>query len=76
MVRTTDWDNELLEAARIGFLIKVQTALEKGANPNAKDNYGSTPLQTQQLEVMLRLLRSCLSVVLIRGLPTMGGIFP
>jgi len=37
MVRTTDWDNELLEAAENGDLIKVQKALENGANPNAKD---------------------------------------
>jgi cytohesin len=27
-----------------GDLIKVKTALEKGANPNAKDNIGWTPL--------------------------------
>ena len=44
MVRTTNWDDELREAARNGDLIKVQTALENGANPNAKDNNGLTPL--------------------------------
>ena len=38
------WDNKLLEAAKNGDLIKVQTALEKGANPNTKDEYGWTPL--------------------------------
>ncbi|MFP3234226.1 MAG: ankyrin repeat domain-containing protein [Sulfolobaceae archaeon] len=44
MVRTTNWNGELLEVTRNGDLIKVQTALEKGANPNAKNKYGSTPL--------------------------------
>ena len=39
-----NWDNELLEAAKNGDLIKVQTALENGANPNAKNNAGQTPL--------------------------------
>jgi ankyrin repeat protein len=38
------WDDVLLEAAMDGELIVVQTALEKGANPNAKDNIGRTPL--------------------------------
>jgi cytohesin len=38
------WDNKLLKAAENGDLIKVQTALEKGGNPNAKDKYGLTPL--------------------------------
>jgi len=44
MARTTDWDVELFVAARNGDLIKVKTALEKGANPNAKDDNGWTPL--------------------------------
>jgi ankyrin repeat protein len=44
MVRTTDWDNTLLEAAENGDLIKVQIALKNGANPNAKNNDDSTPL--------------------------------
>jgi cytohesin len=45
MVRTKNWDDELLKAAENGNLIKVQTALENGANPNAKNNNnGSTPL--------------------------------
>ncbi|PVU74430.1 hypothetical protein DDW11_06035, partial [Sulfolobus sp. SCGC AB-777_G06] len=44
MVRTTNWDNELLVAARNGDLIKVQTALKNGADPNAKDDDGWTPL--------------------------------
>jgi ankyrin repeat protein len=39
-----EWDNELLEAAENGDLIKLQTALEKGANPNTKDDDGWTPL--------------------------------
>jgi ankyrin repeat protein len=43
-VRTTNWDDELLEAARNGDLIKVQKALENGANPNAKNPFGRTPL--------------------------------
>jgi len=43
-VRTTNWDDELLEAARNGDLIKVQKALENGANPNVKDKDGHTPL--------------------------------
>jgi ankyrin repeat protein len=43
-VRTTSLDGELLEAAENGDLIKVRTLLEKGANPNAKDSIGSTPL--------------------------------
>jgi ankyrin repeat protein len=38
------WDNKLLEAAKNGDLIKVQTLLEKGANPNAEDDAGLTPL--------------------------------
>jgi len=44
MVRTTNWDDELLWAAENSHLIKVQTALENGANPNAKDDDGWTPL--------------------------------
>ena len=43
-MRTTNWDDELLEAARNGDLIKVQKALENGANPNVKDKDGHTPL--------------------------------
>jgi len=39
-----NWDDILLEAAENGDLIEVQTALENGANPNAKDNDGWTPL--------------------------------
>ena len=31
-----DWDIELFEAARYGDLIKVQTALENGANQTLK----------------------------------------
>ena len=44
MVRTTNWDIELLKAAENGDLIKVQTALKNGANPNTKINAGLTPL--------------------------------
>jgi hypothetical protein len=36
----SNWDIELLEAARKGDLIEVQTALENGANPNAKEDDG------------------------------------
>jgi cytohesin len=43
-VRTTSWDDELLEAARNDDLIKVQKALENGANPNVKDKDGDAPL--------------------------------
>ena len=32
------WDDELLSAALHGDLIKVRTALENGANPNAEEN--------------------------------------
>jgi len=38
------WDDVLLEAALDGELIVVQTALEKGAKPNARDDHGQTPL--------------------------------
>jgi len=44
MVRTTNWDDELFVAARNGDSIKVQTLLEKGANPKAEDDDGWTPL--------------------------------
>jgi ankyrin repeat protein len=44
-----NWDDELLEAAKNGNLIKVQKALEKGANPNAKDKHGWTPLHSVAL---------------------------
>ena len=39
-----NWDDLLLMVAEDGVLIKVQTALKKGANPNAKDDDGWTPL--------------------------------
>jgi ankyrin repeat protein len=38
------WDDELFTAAWSGDLIKAQTALENGADPNAEDNDGRTPL--------------------------------
>jgi cytohesin len=38
------WDNQLREAAENGELIVVQTALQNGADPNAKDEDGRTPL--------------------------------
>ena len=57
-----NWDDELLEAARKGDLIEVQTALEKGANPNAKNNNGRTPLhkaaQEGHVEIVKMLLES------------------
>ena len=61
MVRTTDWDDELLEAARNGDLIKVQTLLEKGANPNAKDNNGWTPLHRAAFEGHVDVVRVSVS---------------
>jgi ankyrin repeat protein len=52
-----NWDDELFVAARNGDLIKVQTALEKGANPNAKDNIGSTPLHIAAGEGDVEIVR-------------------
>jgi cytohesin len=65
MVRTTvwTWDDELLSAALNGDLIKVQTALENGANPNAKDYDGSTPLHRAAQEGRIDVVR----VLLERG---------
>jgi len=63
MVRTTNWDDELLKAAGNGDLIKVQTALENGANPNAKDNTGHTPLHWAAIEGHVDVVR----VLLDRG---------
>jgi ankyrin repeat protein len=57
MVRTTDWDNELLEAARNGDLIKVQTALKNGVNPNAKDDEGWTPLHYAAFEGYVEIVK-------------------
>jgi ankyrin repeat protein len=37
-------NEELLEASRIGDIEKVKKLLKKGADVNAKDNYGFTPL--------------------------------
>jgi len=37
-------DSELLQAALIGDVEEVKKLLEKGANPNARDKYGRTPL--------------------------------
>jgi len=63
MVRTTDWDNELLEAAENGDLIKVQTLLENGANPNARDGYGWTPLHSAALNGHVEIVK----ILLERG---------
>jgi len=51
------WDIELLVAARNGDLIKVQTALENGANPNAKDNIGRTPLHEAAQEGHVEIVK-------------------
>jgi hypothetical protein len=39
-----DIDKELIKAVKSRDIKKVKELLEKGANPNAKDNYESTPL--------------------------------
>ncbi|GGP19728.1 hypothetical protein GCM10007981_04580 [Thermocladium modestius] len=43
-------DKELLEAAEYGDAKKVKTLLEAGADPNTKDEYGSTPLHWAALK--------------------------
>jgi ankyrin repeat protein len=63
MVRTTNWDDELFVAALIGDLIKVQTLLENGANPNTKDNNGWTPLHWAAFKDYVDVVR----VLLERG---------
>ena len=52
-----NWDDELLDAAENGDLIKVKTALEKGANPNAKDKHGWTPLHWAALGSNVKIVR-------------------
>ena len=63
MVRTTSWGDELFVAAWKGDLIKVQTLLEMGANPNAKDDNGWTPLHWAAQEGHVDVVR----VLLERG---------
>jgi len=45
-----NWDDLHLEGAEDGDLIEVQTALENGANPNAKNKDGHTPLHNAAFE--------------------------
>ena len=51
------WDYELLWAAWNGDLIKVQIALENGANPNAKNNDGETPLHEASEEGHVEIVK-------------------
>lgn len=37
-------DHALMSAARKGDMTKIKHLLAKGANPNARDGYGNTPL--------------------------------
>jgi ankyrin repeat protein len=63
-----DWDDELLEAVENGVLIKVQIALENGADPDARDVGGDTVLYVAAKKVMLRLSNCCLSMMLTQTL--------
>ena len=76
MARTTDWDNELLEAARNGDLIKVQTLLEKGANPNAKDDDGKTPLHNAVKEGHVEIVKLLLEHGANPNAQDDGGLTP
>jgi ankyrin repeat protein/serine/threonine protein kinase len=58
-----NWDNLLLEGAKDGDLIEVQTALEKGAYPNAKNDDGSTPLHIAAQEGYAEIVK----ILLERG---------
>ncbi|MEJ2780413.1 ankyrin repeat domain-containing protein [Stygiolobus sp. CP850M] len=106
-----NWDDELLEAAEFGDLIKVQTALEKGANPNtetlltgrrtplhkaplnghveivrvllkrgadpnAKDNYGSTPLHEAAKEGHVEIVKLMLERGADPRIADNGGCIP
>ena len=68
MARTKNWDDELLKAAENGNLIKVQTALENGANPNAKNNDGWTPLHIAAYKGHVEIVKILLDLVLTQTL--------
>jgi ankyrin repeat protein len=70
------WDDVLLEAAMDGELIIVQTALEKGANPNAKDNIGRTPLHYAALQGHVEIVKLLLERGAILWIADNGGQIP
>lgn len=70
------WDDVLLEAAMDGELIVVQTALEKGANPNAKDNIGWTPLHFAALRGHVEIVKLLLERGAVPWIADNGGQIP
>jgi hypothetical protein len=50
-------DEELFEAARSGDAAKVRELLERGANPNAKHEWGTTPLHLAAMGGRLNVAR-------------------
>jgi hypothetical protein len=48
-VRADQKDEELIGAAEVGDLVKMQTLLTQGADPNFRDASGETALKLAQL---------------------------